>query len=127
MSDQKSTIGNDSEKLLFTCSGGSNVGEIADRAARKLYREGVIQMSCIIAIGGKIESLLDRTKKASRVIALDGCEKDCVSRTLKNAGIKNYTHIRLNDAGMVKGGARVDETTIDKAVQHVKEIIKKEK
>ena len=34
-------------RLIFACSGASDVGEIADRAARKLSREGVGKMYCI--------------------------------------------------------------------------------
>ncbi len=114
------SIGNDGPKLLFTCSGASNVGEIADLAARKLFKEGVVRMSCIASIGGRIESQIAHTKNSPQVIALDGCDKDCVKNALKHTGLKPHIHIRLSDIGMIKGGTLVNEESIDKVVQHTK-------
>ncbi|MCX6348486.1 MAG: hypothetical protein NTV79_03145, partial [Candidatus Aureabacteria bacterium] len=39
-------------KLVFPCSGASDTGEIADRAARKLSAEGTGNMYCLAGIGG---------------------------------------------------------------------------
>ncbi len=110
--------------LLMACSGASNVGEIADLAARKLFREGSVVMTCPTAIAGRIESQLKRIQKESNVIVLDGCEKDCVCRTLKFAGFSSFVHIRLNDIGLTKGGAPVNEETVDRVVKHVMSLIK---
>jgi uncharacterized metal-binding protein len=38
-------------KLIYSCSGASNVGEIADRVARKLRAEGLGRMTCLASIG----------------------------------------------------------------------------
>ena len=38
-------------KLIFPCSGGSDVGEITDRAARKVTIEGAGKMYCLAGIG----------------------------------------------------------------------------
>ena len=38
-------------KLVFPCSGGSNVGELADRAARQLEQDGTAKMYCLAGIG----------------------------------------------------------------------------
>ncbi|MCP4582845.1 MAG: zinc-binding protein [candidate division Zixibacteria bacterium] len=124
MKKQKENIWKDRPALVFACSGASNVGEIADLAARRLFRDGSVVMSCPSAVSGRIKSQIERIQKASQVIVLDGCEKDCVHRTLINAGFGSYAHIRLNDLGLIKGGARVDEEAVDKVVRHTKCILK---
>ncbi|MCP4582846.1 MAG: zinc-binding protein [candidate division Zixibacteria bacterium] len=110
--------------LLFACSGASDVGELADLAARRLYREGLVQMSCVTAIGGRVESLLNKAKRSSQIIALEGCETDCVSNTLKQAGFKGFTRLRLNDIGLMKGGAPVVDEAIEKVVQYARKSLK---
>lgn len=99
------------------------MGEIADLAARKAFRLGSTQMSCPTAISAREESYLNRLRKESRVIVLDGCETDCVAKTLKHAGYGNYVHVRLNDLGLIKGGAPVEEANIDRVAEHVKSIV----
>jgi uncharacterized metal-binding protein len=39
--------------LVFPCSGGSDVGELADRGARKLSQAGTAQMYCLAGIGAR--------------------------------------------------------------------------
>ena len=48
-------------KLVFACSGAADVGEIADRAARKLNREGTGKMFCMAGLGGRISGILKTT------------------------------------------------------------------
>ncbi len=115
---------NNQKPVLLACSGGSNVGEIADLAARKLFRDGSVVMTCPTAISGRIESQLNRMKQETKVIVLDGCDIDCVGKTLRLAGFDGFIHIRLNELDLFKGAAKVDDATVDKVVQHVKNIIK---
>ena len=42
-------------KLIFACSGAADVGEISDRAARKLSKDGIGAMFCLAGVGGRIE------------------------------------------------------------------------
>jgi uncharacterized metal-binding protein len=123
MKEKKENIRNDKVPLVFACSGASNVGEIADLAARKLYRKGVTVMDCPSALSGRIKKQIEKVRKASRAIVIDGCDKDCVARTLINAGFSSYAHIRLDDLGLLKGGARVDEYSVDKVVRHAERLI----
>lgn len=49
--------------LIFPCSGGSDVGELSDRAARTMAKCGQARMFCLAGIGahvpGMIESAVD--------------------------------------------------------------------
>lgn len=42
------------EILLFPCSGGANVGQIANEVAVSLTREGIGKLFCLAGIGGHI-------------------------------------------------------------------------
>jgi uncharacterized metal-binding protein len=110
--------------IFFACSGGSKVGHLTDLVARKLQDAGEILMSCPPAVSGQIESYLDKLRKDKKVIVLDGCENDCVSRTLQNSGFKHYLHIRLNEMGLTKSNALVNTDTVEKIVDHVRKAMK---
>jgi uncharacterized metal-binding protein len=124
MEKKPKPAGKKGRMLLFVCSGGSDVGELADLAARKLYRDGSVAMSCTPAIGGRLESLIRKAKNSSQVIALEGCETDCVSNTLKHAGIKKFTTVRLSDIGIMKGGARINDESIEKVAHFTRKSLK---
>jgi len=48
-------------KLVFCCSGGSDVGAIAGQAARKLTEDGHDKMDCLAGIGGRVSGMLATT------------------------------------------------------------------
>lgn len=89
--------------LIFGCSGGSDVGEIADRTARSLARKGAGKMFCLAGVGGQIPDMVKFAAKADTLLAIDGCPQDCAARCLRNAAITTFRHLRLADAGFVKG------------------------
>jgi len=101
-------------KLIFACSGAADVGALSDQAARKLTSDGVGQMFCLAGIGGRIEPIMQKSKTASQILAIDGCGLDCVKKTLANAGIQNFKQLRLNDLGLEKGKSPVNEENINK-------------
>ncbi len=55
---------------------------------------------------------MDKTKAASRILAIDGCDLDCARRTLQEADIKNFSHLRVTDLGMEKGKTAVTPDTV---------------
>jgi uncharacterized metal-binding protein len=46
---------------------------------------------------------MDKTRAASRILAIDGCPLDCARLTLEEAGIPGFAHLRVTDLGMEKG------------------------
>lgn len=101
-------------KLIFPCSGASDVGEIADRTARRLTKEGAGKMYCLAGIGGRVEDILVNARAADTILAIDGCELDCARKTLDQAGFTGFRHLRLSDLGLEKGkspatGGRIAE------------------
>lgn len=104
-------------KLIFACSGAADVGEIADRAARKMTKNGRGAMFCLAGIGGKIAGIMKKTESASQILAIDGCELDCVKSSLELAGFRKYKHLRVTDLGMAKGQSPATDENIAAAAQ----------
>lgn len=103
-------------KLIFSCSGAADVGHLSDLAARKLTQGGVGKMFCLAGIGGRVSGIVETTKSASKVLAIDGCPLDCARKSLEEAGFNDFEHMRLTDLGMEKGQSPVSDELVAKVV-----------
>ncbi len=99
-------------KLIFSCSGGADVGALADQAGRKLTRDGCGRMFCLAGIGGRVSGIMKSTEAAAMVLAIDGCPLDCAKKCLEHAGFTTLKHLRLSDLGLEKGASEVSEANI---------------
>ena len=109
MSEKKSCCCSAAPKLLFACSGGADVGALADQVARKLTADGVAKMFCLAGIGGRVSGIVKTTEAAAKIVAIDGCPLNCARKTLEQAGITDFTHIQLADLGFQKGESPVTQ------------------
>ena len=112
---------NASSKLVFACSGAADVGEVTDRAARQLAREGAGKMACLAGIGGSIPSILEQAGLASAILAIDGCPTACASASLKLAGFRNFKSVQLADLGLNKGTSPASAETMERVVSAARE------
>jgi uncharacterized metal-binding protein len=110
-------------KLIFACSGAADVGEISDRAARRLSRDGVGKMFCLAGIGGKVEPIVSAAKSASMMLAIDGCGLDCARSCLEQAGFEDFQHLRITDMGMEKGKSPITDERITEVADMVKDLL----
>ena len=108
---------NAAPKLIFACSGGADVGALADRAARRLTTEGKGKMFCLAGIGGRVSGIIESTKAAASILVIDGCPLDCAKKCLEQAGFTSCSHIRLSDLGFAKGSTEVSEASITKVAK----------
>lgn len=111
-------------QLIFACSGGADVGGIADQAARRLTLEGVGRMFCLAGIGGRVEGILKTTKEACKILVIDGCPINCARKTLEQAGFENFIHLQLADLGMEKGMTPCVAENIIKVAEQGKEMLR---
>ena len=116
MADEKCCACSTAPKLIFPCSGGSDVGEITDRAARQLTADGVGKMYCLAGIGGRVSGIMASTASAGRVLAIDGCPLDCAKNALQQAGFSDFEHLRLADLGLLKGQSPATPENLEKVV-----------
>jgi uncharacterized metal-binding protein len=93
-------------KLVFPCSGASDVGGLSDRAARQMTLHQTGKMYCLAGIGGRVEGILANTKAAARVLVINGCKQECARKTMELAGFKDFQHLKLADMGFEKGKTR---------------------
>ena len=105
-----------SAKIIFSCSGASDTGEIGDRAARRLRLWDVGKMSCLSGIAGLTENILQTAQAASKIMMIDGCNCDCGRKTLERAGLDKFAHLRVTDLGMEKGRSPLTPENIEKVV-----------
>jgi len=100
------------QPLICSCSGCADVGEIADRTARKLTAEGLGKMFCLTGVGGRVPGIMKGVADASSLLVIDGCPLDCASNCLTQAGFNEFKHLRLTDNGLTKGSSPADETNV---------------
>jgi uncharacterized metal-binding protein len=102
------------ETLIFACSGAADVGAISDRAARKMTKDGSGKMFCLAGVGGRVEGIVQKTKAASRIVAIDGCTLDCTKKCLELASIRDFQYVRVTDLGLEKGKSPATDENVAK-------------
>jgi len=91
-----------SEILIFPCSGGSNVGQIANQAGVKLTQEGMGRFFCLAGIGAHVSGMVESTKVGKVLIAIDGCPVACAKKTLEHAGFNIDEYVQVTDLEIEK-------------------------
>lgn len=118
------------EKEIFiaiaNCSGRSNTGQMSVELAKRLDEAlSYARISCLPAIfpGLKPKEKFD---EADAIVVIDGCETNCVLKTIEKSGYKAAIHISPDtDYGIEKTpGLSYDEKELDKIS---KDLIKKVK
>ena len=117
MSEKPTCACGGAPKLIFPCSGGSDVGALADLAARQMTRDGSGKMYCLAGIGGRVSGILASTESAARILAIDGCALNCAKKTLELAGFATIEHLALADIGFQKGSSPATPENVAKAAQ----------
>ena len=73
--------------MILACSGGSNVGQLSNRAAVELTQEGFGKMYCLAGVGGHLSSFVQSAKDVPQMVAIDGCSVGCAKAILEHAEI----------------------------------------
>jgi len=106
-------------RLIYSCSGGSDVGEVADRAARKLRDDGFSGMTCLAAVGAHLSGFVESAKGAEENITIDGCPVACARKNLEHIGVTPKSYI-LTEMGLEKGKTRVNQRTVIDVCEKIK-------
>lgn len=88
--------------LVYSCSGCSNVAQLANTLAVRLDRTGLAEMSCIAGVGGHVSSLVNKASSGRPILAIDGCPLQCVKGCLGQHGVKATEHLVLSSLGLKK-------------------------
>ena len=110
--------------LLYACSGGANVAEVADKAARELMFAGVGSMFCLAGLGAGIPGMVQTARDADLNLVLEGCPMDCAKKIFDNLGLTNYVQIKCTDLGMEKTkGVRATDAQVATLVAKAKDVL----
>jgi uncharacterized metal-binding protein len=109
--------------LVLACSGGSDVGELADRTARALKAAGTAKMYCLAGIGGQLPSMVKTARAADTLLAIDGCPQNCAAQCLKNAGIETFRHLKLAELGFEKGKTPVTDEALVRTTGEARRVL----
>jgi uncharacterized metal-binding protein len=90
-------------KLIFPCSGASDVGGLSDQAGRQMTLDGTGKMYCLAGIGGRVDGIMANTRAAARLLVIDGCPQECARKTMELAGFRDFQHLKLAEMGFKKG------------------------
>lgn len=88
--------------LIYSCSGCSDVAQLANNAAVRLDHEGSFEMSCISGVGGKVPALVKTAQSGRPITVIDGCPLHCARACLENVGVEPDEHVRLYEFGFKK-------------------------
>ncbi|MFO7530661.1 MAG: putative zinc-binding protein [Marinobacter sp.] len=102
--------------LIYSCSGCSDVAQLANNAAVRLDHEGSFEMSCISGVGGKVPALVKTARSGRPITVIDGCPLHCARACLENIGVEPEEHVRLYEFGFKK---HYGQSYGDEAVEEV--------
>lgn len=88
--------------LVYSCSGCSNVAQLANTLAVRLDRAGLAEMSCIAGVGGRVASLVSKANSGRPILAIDGCNLQCVKGCLAQHNVSPSLHLILSQYGLKK-------------------------
>lgn len=88
--------------IIYSCSGCSNVAQLANDIAVKVDDENIAEMSCIVGVGGKVKPLVKKAQSGRPIIVIDGCPLKCGLACLENVDIEPNMHITLTEYNIKK-------------------------
>ncbi len=83
--------------MILSCSGGSNVGQLANQAAVELTQEGYGKMFCLAGIGGHLSGFVQSAKDVDKLVVIDGCDIGCSRAILDHLEIPMSAYIVLSE------------------------------
>jgi uncharacterized metal-binding protein len=121
--EQKECACGKAPRLVFACSGASDVGAVSDQAARRVSRLKLASMGCLVAVANGLAFAMDPVKAAERIVVIDGCPENCAKMIMERAGVTSYDHIQLAELSMEKGHTSVDQEHITQAFSRAETIL----
>lgn len=112
---------------IFPCTGAANVGQLSNRIAIELEKQGIGNLMCTAGIGARAPGLMKSAETSDRIITIDGCPLNCASKTLELAGFKADRQIVISELGIKKSKERdLDDQEVADILGKVMEILQSE-
>lgn len=123
MTDNNCNCGKLRYTVGFSCCGASDVGNIADQAWRELGAAKVFAPSCVAGIGCDDADITASARNAEKIVAIDGCPKNCTAGVLAKSGLTDFVHVRLADIGFEKKLSPPTPERVAAVVTHTRQLL----
>jgi uncharacterized metal-binding protein len=121
MEERKKCLCSSEDVRIVSCSGASNVGQIANQAAIELSKANVGGFFCLAGVGAHIKGMVKSGKEADLMVSIDGCPVQCAAKTLQHAEIEPAIQVIVTELGIEKShDIAIDETACSMVVEKVK-------
>jgi len=84
-------------RVVLTCSGASNLGQIANAMSTRLQHCGMAKMTCLAAVAAGLPKFISNIETADDLLLIDGCKIACGKKVLENAQINKYRYYVVSD------------------------------
>ncbi len=109
------------DRLIFCCSGASNVGVVSFQAAIRLAQEGFGAFSCIAGIGSRNPPMIRKAKSAGERVVIDGCPIGCSRKIMEMNQIPVDRYLIVTELGIDKThDLEIENNDIETVVLEVK-------
>ena len=92
----------DGSIMILACSGGSNVGQLANQAAVELTQEGFGKFFCLAGVGAHLSGFVQSAKDVPNLVVIDGCGVGCAKGILEHSAIPLKNYLVVTDLGIEK-------------------------
>jgi uncharacterized metal-binding protein len=93
--------GEGAKTLIVACSGGSNVGQVANNVMIGMDQNGYGNAYCLAGIGAALSGFIE-SAKAGRTILIDGCPVACGKKAFEKYGIEPTKYFVVTELGITK-------------------------
>lgn len=97
--------------IVYSCSGCSNLAQMAHNISVNIDGDGLAEMSCISGVVGKVEPIMALAKSGRPIIAIDGCELGCTKACLDASDLDSHYYFKLSELGFEKRSKWDDSLT----------------
>lgn len=97
--------------IVYSCSGCSNLAQMAHNISLNLDGDGIAEMSCISGVVGKVGPIMDLAHSGRPIIAIDGCSLSCTKSCLEASGLNADYYYQISDLGFEKRSKWNDSLT----------------
>ena len=102
MREEKDTRSDENVKtLILGCSGGFNVGQIANNVMIEMDKKGTGNAYCLSGAGADLSGFVE-SARAGRTILIDGCPVGCGKKIFERQGITPTRYLVITELGIEK-------------------------
>jgi len=127
MADETKCSCGSANVAIFPCVGAANVGQLSNKVAIELEKQGIGNLMCTVGIGARAPGLMKSAEASDRIITIDGCPVNCATKTLELAGFKVDRQIVVSELGIKKTKDRdPKDEEVAEVMRKVMEILQSE-